>query len=586
MINNFTDEQKLFLKAEGNIVVKACPGSGKTYTVAHKLLTYVNTWSNYHQGVAVLSFTNVASKEIFEKTNSISNCLGAIQYPHFIGTVDSFINEFIVLRYGYLYTAGRVRPQISLSDNWKMPYRYWRSECHQKGCIDHIEDFHYEVDGTLYKGKQMVTCALGKAKALPCQQYKSMLAKKNVVFQNETALIAYELLNKYPIIASAIVERFPVIIMDEAQDTSITQMALFDLLSKAGLKSLFLVGDPDQAIYEWRNANPECFIEKIKDKSKWKTIKLTGNFRSSQNICNATTFFSPSLRGDSVNIAIGDWKAETQKPILLLTNKNSCEDNIISYFLQKCKSMNITINSRNVAILSRGRINIDTDISGLWKSKEIESFAKAAYEWNKGSRKKSYQITSEASFSMIFDDALDEYQMSQKIYTLTDEDTWKAYIIDILSSLPNIELGINEWVKIFSKCFCDITQQYHFNLAANKDPELYFKIKVRDKKVPNFKEIPLRMFFEKRTEGIYTRSSIHGVKGETYDAVLIIIKSRTGNTLTPKFLMEGNIDSELMRVAYVAMTRSRRLLMITMPETKGLQECKRFSTDIWNYEYI
>mgnify|MGYP006982440981 CR=1 FL=1 len=39
-----------------------------------------------------------------------------------------------------------------------------------------------------------------------------------------------------------------------------------------------------------------------------------------------------------------------------------------------------------------------------------------------------------------------------------------------------------------------------------------------------FKQIPLRKYFEKKTEYQYTRSSIHGVKGETYDAVLIYVK--------------------------------------------------------------
>ena len=67
MREKMTEEQKEFLVAEGKVVVKACPGSGKTYTVAHKLLSYVNNWKDYHSGVAVLSFTNVASNEIYEK---------------------------------------------------------------------------------------------------------------------------------------------------------------------------------------------------------------------------------------------------------------------------------------------------------------------------------------------------------------------------------------------------------------------------------------------------------------------------------------------------------------------------------------
>ena len=113
-----------------------------------------------------------------------------------------------------------------------------------------------------------------------------------------------------------------------------------------------------------------------------------------------------------------------------------------------------------------------------------------------------------------------------------------------------------------------------------------FKIKMRDKSNPEFKDIPLKNYFEKKTSGDYTRSSIHGVKGETYDAVLIYVKSKTGKTLTPKFLMEGDLEDELMRIAYVAMTRPRRLLMIAMPENKKLKEYKRFPVDKWDYEYV
>ena len=293
MIEKITDEQEKFLKAEGKVVVKACPGSGKTYIVAHKLLSYIDNWKNYHSGVAVLSFTNVASKEIYEKARSINESLSKLGYPHFIGTVDSFIDEFIVLRYGHLLSVGKVRPRIALTDDWKLPYKYWRSECHKNGCIDNIEQFYYGINGDFYNKNKLVTCDRGKAKQLPCQQYKKILLDKGIVFQNETALFAYMLLKKHPEIAAAIAERFPVIIIDEVQDTSINQMAVFDLLSTSGMQSMFLVGDPDQSIYEWRNANPECMLQKLDD-SSWKCIELTGNFRSSQNICNVTSFVSAS----------------------------------------------------------------------------------------------------------------------------------------------------------------------------------------------------------------------------------------------------------------------------------------------------
>lgn len=110
--------------------------------------------------------------------------------------------------------------------------------------------------------------------------------------------------------------------------------------------------------------------------------------------------------------------------------------------------------------------------------------------------------------------------------------------------------------------------------------------KYNDNKSPDFKKISLKKFFEKKNEEKYTRSSIHGVKGESYEAVLLHVKSRTGSTITPKLLMEGELEQELMRLAYVAMTRPRRLLMLAMPDTKGIKTCGRFSEELWTYENL
>ena len=152
--------------------------------------------------------------------------------------------------------------------------------------------------------------------------------------------------------------------------------------------------------------------------------------------------------------------------------------------------------------------------------------------------------------------------------------------------MPDIEIEIGEWVKIFSSVFETICDKYAYEISTDKNLKDTFKIKRSDKNTPNFKQIPLRKYFEKRVEDRYTRSSIHGVKGESYDAVLIYVKSRTGSTITPKLLMEGCPDQELMRLAYVAMTRPRRLLMLAIPDTKGIDSCGRFPKKLWNYELL
>ena len=176
--------------------------------------------------------------------------------------------------------------------------------------------------------------------------------------------------------------------------------------------------------------------------------------------------------------------------------------------------------------------------------------------------------------------------MRKKIREYTNEDTWKDYVIDILIDMPDAETEIGEWVKSFSTVFGSVCVKYGYEISRDKKLKDIFKIKQSDKKAPDFKQIPLRKYFEKKIEDNYTRSSIHGVKGESYDAVLIYVKSRTGSTITPKLLMEGMLDQELMRLAYVAMTRPRRLLMLAMPDTKGIKECGRFLENLWSYEFL
>ena len=78
-------------------------------------------------------------------------------------------------------------------------------------------------------------------------------------------------------------------------------------------------------------------------------------------------------------------------------------------------------------------------------------------------------------------------------------------------------------------------------------------------------------------------SSVHGVKGETFDATLLLVDSLTGKTITPAFLSKGDLDSELMRIAYVAMTRPRKILVVAVPKTKSKQPMNRFPNHLWDF---
>lgn len=63
---------------------------------------------------------------------------------------------------------------------------------------------------------------------------------------------------------------------------------------------------------------------------------------------------------------------------------------------------------------------------------------------------------------------------------------------------------------------------------------------------------------------------------------MLLIHGTVGNTLTPSFLANGKTNTELMRIAYVAMTRPRKLLVVAMPKNKA-KLSNRFPPDKWDY---
>ena len=81
-------------KITENVFLNACPGSGKTETIAQRVANEIESWANFPSGIAVLSFTKSAAKEIEHRIKE--KIKGQSTYPHFIGTFDSFILKNIV----------------------------------------------------------------------------------------------------------------------------------------------------------------------------------------------------------------------------------------------------------------------------------------------------------------------------------------------------------------------------------------------------------------------------------------------------------------------------------------------------------
>lgn len=108
--------------------------------------------------------------------------------------------------------------------------------------------------------------------------------KKNFALDfNDLINYTIFIFSKFPEVLEKWQERLHYIQVDETQDSSANQFGLVEMLSRKH-RNLFIVGDPDQTIYEWRGAIPEILVDFDKSYPTCKTIILDENYRSTPDI--------------------------------------------------------------------------------------------------------------------------------------------------------------------------------------------------------------------------------------------------------------------------------------------------------------
>ena len=372
------------------------------------------------------------------------------------------------------------------------------------------------------------------------------------------------LLKQYPQIGKSIAQRFPLMIVDEAQDTSDIQMNILDSLIENGLENIVIVGDPDQAIFEWNKARPDLFNEKF-EQWDYKYV-LNENRRSSQVICNCTFHLSSLIeKSVSVNNLVKDSQL---KPILRVYGNNF--DEIVDDFLLKCQKHEIEINPEKVAIIyrSKGLFNDITGIEALnFKSNPWSSFTdieKAMLvglnNYRKGDLKKGFKTLQDCIVKLHFKSTISNEQLTKLYieeigYFKLKEKTYKL-IVD----LPALNISLFDWIEQANVVFNDL--EFHFQ--NNK----------------NYKRVELdQLFTEQSKKEPYKNckiGTVHSVKGETYDAVLLFLKTR-GIGKGYKTLINEEVsilENEELRIVYVGITRPRKLLYIAVPNEKEKESWK------------
>ena len=565
---------------EPRIVVKACPGSGKTFSVAARMakLLQENNLSR-HQGIAAISFTNTACEVIQKELKETFGCRN-IGYPSFIGTIDSFINTYIFLPYAHLVMECDCRPEIVGTEfNKWFDYdatktRYIRGKHGEQKITSRDANYYFDLisfglNDQLLRLASYQAYHFGKAdwenpnkkngspkkiiSELKEMKWKHFNAGK--VNQADAIYFTFRILDKYPSIAQNIVHRFPILIIDEAQDTTELQMAIIDKLSQSGADSIMLIGDPDQAIFEWNTANPHLFMAKY-NSPDWHSLDLSENRRSSEKICQLANRFS----GNAMSSIASD-KDYAEKPCLksYLETWESVNQ-ITDDFIEKCKE--IGLNESEYAVVFRGQ-SFGTRYFGL---PNTDNPARQNIPWKNGYygvRDIVYgkYLVDQGKFSegLSFIEK-GYYKISRRVQYVSASvirreiaeigfRRHREIMLNFISKLPSTNNTLSNWITELQQDGINLPVEFE---KANVSIESLFRTSNR----------------ELRQERPYLRT-IHSVKGMTLEAILVFLSKKAGHTNYTTFLKNpermGITDNEELRIVYVACTRPKKLLWIAVP---------------------
>lgn len=317
-LDGFDAPRRQFLKRRTTVDVSACPGSGKTTLIVAKLATLARKWPHRTQGICVLSHTNVAREQIEQRLGRTVVGQSLLGYPHFIDTIHGFVNRFFALP--WLYSQGYPSPTID--DDVTTAYR--RSVLGQD--YYKVQNFlskkHSSFDRLRISGRDLSFDLGGKPfpAGSSAQSYK--LAEQAIRTAADAGFLCYDemfvwanaLLEDRPELPAWLAHRFPLVILDEMQDTFDRQATFLNAVfpRSSGKVVVQRVGDPNQQIFDIDDPVP-CAAEQFPDTEPARCLGIPNSYRFGPDIATLASPFAVSPVGSDGLSGIGP--RSSKKPV-------------------------------------------------------------------------------------------------------------------------------------------------------------------------------------------------------------------------------------------------------------------------------
>lgn len=247
------EEQIRALLHSSNGDFQAAPGSGKTTLLGAKLALMAARWPHERRGICILTHTNVAREEIESCLRSVPHGERLLLYPHFIGTIQSFVNRFLALP--WLRAQGIEVREIDDDDFEERFSRWVRADW---GINRWVAESEFErakmLRGVRYRGASLSLATTAKT-SLPAKgkfidrlrSVKAAMMKEGRVRHEDMFAFAEQALEQVPGLKDSLEHRFPNVFIDEMQDTSDTQLEVLTKVFRSA-SAVQRFGDVNQSI--------------------------------------------------------------------------------------------------------------------------------------------------------------------------------------------------------------------------------------------------------------------------------------------------------------------------------------------------
>lgn len=605
---NFADDAKAVIRCWESKDVSACPGSGKTTVLLAKLKLLADKMPlNNGAGVCVLSHTNVAVNEIKSRLSDCADKLMA--YPNYIGTIQSFIDQFVTMPYIRQKYGRTVQP---VDDEIYAEHLLQVINSGQSSQLRCLVDNQYSANNAIYKNKVAFVKALSLDDAgnLRLQNQRRPLAgsttksaeqfaaaQQTVLFTN--GLIRYG--DTYPLACEAISslsdeytnlfsERFKYVFIDEYQDCSDDQREALSRLFDSAKCRVMRIGDPDQAIYSFQEDN---MVDWIPDDG---CLSIESSCRYPQEIAD---ILIPLRKGGtsivSTNGSCG------YKPVLIVFNDRSI-DSVLSQFVVQLEAKGL--HDPNGEYYAIGFVGKES-VTGL----RIGSY------WNK--YKTALNSKNDYRYWMIIEEVCESlrngklYRAENSVRKLicrmfhysgvTNKDTSKEFTQTSIKDRLKQEyydyytdhiIALSELHDISKDAVDGIVRSMMDALLKGKGQTFFDALPAwfLDPSASSKTSTPDNNILVDPIRGRKIRlCTIHAVKGQTHDATLFLETEKNRGSDLARILWcygigkpgQSSLFEYSRKLAYVGFSRPKKLLCVAIQESTYEKCKKQFHNKLW-----